>query len=140
MATHEIVEKDWESYFQAFTERHRGALVTVEDVDPMTQPEVETEDMPFVSIAYRPAESGAAVIELVTEGGDGGGGGSNIMLESPCFRHSAVSLTSGKRRTADPSCTSSDGFTTKVAPSSIPSVISTELPKSRPRSTFWKCT
>jgi len=76
MATHEIAEKDWTTYFQAFTERHRGALVTIEDVDPLAQEEqeleIETKDLPFVSIAYTSNAHGEAKIELVTEGAHDG--------------------------------------------------------------------
>ena len=73
MATHEVPEKDWETYFQAFSERHRGALVTIENVDPLEQPETASSRLPFVAIAYRSAESGSAVIEVTTdEGGHGG--------------------------------------------------------------------
>jgi hypothetical protein len=51
MATHEIPKPEWESYFAAFTERHQGALVSIEDVDPAAaQPEYETRDLPFLSI------------------------------------------------------------------------------------------
>jgi len=72
MATHEIAESDWETYFQAFTERHKGALLSIEDVDPMSQPRYEMRDMPFVSIAYKPHATNGPIIELVTSAKDGG--------------------------------------------------------------------
>ncbi len=72
MATHDIPQTDWETYLTEFTERHQGALVTIEDVDPMTSPTVEAGDLTFVSISYKGQGDGHGVIELVTvsEGGD----------------------------------------------------------------------
>jgi hypothetical protein len=82
MATHEIPEKDWATYFQAFTERHRGARVTIENVDPLTQPEIATRDLPFVGIAYHHTASGAAAIEL-TFGNETGHGSSTHTVHAP---------------------------------------------------------
>lgn len=74
MATHEIPEKDWTTYFEAFTERHQGALVTIEDVDPISQPQYETDSLPFLSIAYRQDAPGGPVIELALDAKDGAPG------------------------------------------------------------------
>ncbi len=69
MATHDIPRNDWESYLSQFTQRHQGALVTIEDVDPMTNPTVEAGDRTFVSIGYKAEEGDGGVIELVTTSG-----------------------------------------------------------------------
>lgn len=66
MATHDIPRQDWESYLSQFTQRHQGALITIEDVDPMTDPAVEAGDLTFVSIGYKAEEGDGGVIELVT--------------------------------------------------------------------------
>lgn len=66
MATHDIPRTDWETYLSEFTQHHQGALVTIEDVDPMTSPTVEAGDLAFVSISYRSQEDEGGVIELVT--------------------------------------------------------------------------
>lgn len=70
MATHDIPRADWETYLSEFTERHQGALVTIEDVDPMTSPSVEAGDLSFVSIRYEEQGNEGGMIELVT-GQDG---------------------------------------------------------------------
>jgi hypothetical protein len=72
MATHDIPQTDWETYLTDFTERHQGALVTIEDVDPMTSPTVEGGDLTFVSIRYNANGNEGGVITLVTnsEGND----------------------------------------------------------------------
>ena len=69
MATHDIPQTDWETYFSAFTERHKDALITIEDVDPLTNPTMEAGSMTFVSIQYKPQGSEGGVIELVTAAG-----------------------------------------------------------------------
>ena len=69
MATHDIPQKDWEAYLSAFTERHKGALVTIEDVDPLTNPTIEAGDLSFVSITYKSQSGDEGVIELVTTSG-----------------------------------------------------------------------
>ena len=72
MATHEIAEKDWAAYFETFTERRKGSLVSIEDVDPTSQPSFETHDLPFVSITYHRDASGGPAIELITAEKDAG--------------------------------------------------------------------
>ena len=69
MATHDIPQNDWDSYLSQFTQRHQGALVTIEDVDPMTNPTVEAGDLTFVSIDYKAEEGDGGVIELITTSG-----------------------------------------------------------------------
>ncbi|MES2465075.1 MAG: hypothetical protein V4671_31300, partial [Armatimonadota bacterium] len=70
MATHDIPQTDWETYLAAFTERHQGALVTIEDVDPMTSPTVEAGDLVFTAIRYKAQGNDGGVIELVTTSGE----------------------------------------------------------------------
>ncbi|MBC8102326.1 MAG: DUF5335 family protein [Cytophagales bacterium] len=83
MATHEIPQSDWEKYLSDFSERHRGALVTIEDVDPMSSPVIETRDLPFVSIGYdADGADGAGIIELVL-GATGGGHGKTHAIPAP---------------------------------------------------------
>ena len=69
MATHEIPKADWETYLTAFTGRHQGALVTIEDVDPASTPKTKGGDLPFVSIGYKAHEGDSDAIELVTSKG-----------------------------------------------------------------------
>lgn len=71
MATHDIPETDWETYLSAFTQRHQGALVTIEDVDPMTTPTIEAGGHLFVSLSYSAEKGEGGVIELVTTAAGG---------------------------------------------------------------------
>ena len=69
MATHDIPKADWETYLAAFTERHQGALVTIENVDPTSTPKVEGGEQEFVSIGYKAHAGDSDAIELVTSKG-----------------------------------------------------------------------
>ncbi len=56
MATHQIPEDQWTSFFEVFTERRKGASVNVEVADPKRGPRMETENQS---------------LDAITLGGDG---------------------------------------------------------------------
>lgn len=73
MATHDIPREQWKQFFEEFSKRHQGrARVTVEAVDPRTQPHVEANRLPFVGISYeeKGSDAGSVVLLLGTEPND----------------------------------------------------------------------
>jgi len=64
MATHEIAKDDWKTFLTTFSERRKGALVTVEVADPQHGPRKEIDGLPLVGISYEETGSGAGSILL----------------------------------------------------------------------------
>ncbi|MBC8142205.1 MAG: DUF5335 family protein [Armatimonadetes bacterium] len=50
MATHQIPEDQWTSFFEVFTERRKGAAVNVEVADPKRGPRMEVSDQSLEAI------------------------------------------------------------------------------------------
>jgi len=50
MPTREIQRNEWVSFFDSFSSRHRGWLVTVEIMDPEIGDQTEARDLPLVGI------------------------------------------------------------------------------------------
>lgn len=65
MATHEIPASEWKSFLQTFSERRKGAKVTVEVTDPKQGPRREIGGLALVGITYEGEGSGAGTIELL---------------------------------------------------------------------------
>lgn len=73
MATHDIPREQWKTFFEDFSRRHQGrARVTVEAVDPKTQPHVEANALPFVGLSFeeKGSDTGSIVLLLGAERGD----------------------------------------------------------------------
>lgn len=72
MATHDIDRATWADFFNDFSRRHQGALVTVEAVAPNHGPQAETRALPFVGITFenKESEAGAILLLIGTETGD----------------------------------------------------------------------
>ena len=73
MATHEIPQDQWESFFSVFSERRNGAIVTVELADPQKGPRKAETNQPLTGIMLDDAGSvvvqfgGDAVSRTITE-------------------------------------------------------------------------
>lgn len=68
MATHEIPQEQWESFFTVFSERRSGALVTVEVADPQKGPRKAETNQPLMNISIN--EAGSVVVRLGGTGSD----------------------------------------------------------------------
>jgi hypothetical protein len=65
MPTREIQRNEWVSFFDSFSSRHRGWLVTVEIMDPEIGDQTEARDLPLVGITAELNERGPDQIEIL---------------------------------------------------------------------------
>lgn len=65
MPTREIQRNEWVSFFDSFSNRHRGWLVTVEIMDPEIGDQTEARDLPLVGITAELNERGPDQIEIL---------------------------------------------------------------------------
>jgi hypothetical protein len=72
MATHEIPKEQWSDFLTTFSDRRKGAKVTVEVADPHKGPRKEVADLPLIGITIDDAGSDAGSISLLLgeEGSD----------------------------------------------------------------------
>ena len=72
MATHDISSDRWTAFFEEFSSRRQGALITVETIAPQEEPKTEIHALPLVGISLDTKGSGANSIELLlgTEASD----------------------------------------------------------------------
>ncbi|MBC8138498.1 MAG: DUF5335 family protein [Fibrella sp.] len=68
MATHEIPQDQWESFFAVFSERRNGALVTVELADPQKGPRKAETNQPLTGITID--DAGSVLLQLGGTGSD----------------------------------------------------------------------
>jgi hypothetical protein len=65
MPTREIQRNEWVSFFDSFSSRHRGWLVTVEIMDPEIGDQTEAGDLPLEGITAELNERGPDQIEIL---------------------------------------------------------------------------
>lgn len=65
MPTREIQRNEWVSFFDSFSSRHRGWLVTVEIMDPEIGDQTEARDLPLEGITAELNERGPDQIEII---------------------------------------------------------------------------
>jgi hypothetical protein len=65
MPTREIQRNEWVSFFDSFSSRHRGWLVTVEIMDPEIGDQTEARDLPLEGITAELNERGPDEIEII---------------------------------------------------------------------------
>lgn len=65
MPTQEIQRNEWVSFFDSFSRRHRGWLVTVEMMDPEIGDQTEARDLPLEGITAELNERGPDQIEII---------------------------------------------------------------------------
>ena len=65
MPTTQIQQNDWVTFFDSFSNKHRGWLVTLEIMDPDIGDQTEARDLPLVGITAELNERGADQIEIV---------------------------------------------------------------------------
>jgi hypothetical protein len=65
MPTREIQRNEWVSFFNSFSSRHRGWLVTVEIMDPEIGDQTEVRDLPLEGITAELNERGPDQIEIL---------------------------------------------------------------------------
>jgi hypothetical protein len=65
MPTQEIRRNEWVSFFNSFSSRHLGWLVTVEIMDPEIGDQTEARDLPLVGITAELNERGPDQIEIL---------------------------------------------------------------------------
>lgn len=65
MPTQEIQRDEWVSFFNSFSSRHLGWLVTVEIMDPEIGDQTEARDLPLVGITAELNERGPDQIEIL---------------------------------------------------------------------------
>jgi hypothetical protein len=65
MPTQEIQRNEWMNFFDSFSNRHRGWLVTVEIMDPDIGDQTEARDLPLVGITAELNERGPDQIEIL---------------------------------------------------------------------------
>ena len=65
MPTREIQRNEWVSFFDSFSSRHRGWLVTVEIMDPEIGDQTEARDLPLEGITAELNERGPDQIEIL---------------------------------------------------------------------------
>ncbi len=94
MATHEIPKEQWETFFTTFSERRKGALVTVEVADPQKGPRKEVSNLPLIGITIDDAGSGAGHVSLLL--GDAGSDNITHTVTEPkaVYHKSAAGLLS----------------------------------------------
>jgi hypothetical protein len=64
MSTEEIQRKQWPSFFNGFSRRHQGWLVTVEVLGPDIGDQVEVRELPLEGITAELNDSGEDAIEI----------------------------------------------------------------------------
>ena len=65
MPTTQIQQNDWVTFFDSFSNRHRGWLVTLEIMDPDIGDQTEARDLPLVGITAELSDRGPDQIEIV---------------------------------------------------------------------------
>lgn len=65
MPTREIQRNEWVSFFDSFSSRHRGWLVTVEIMDPEIGDQTEARDLPLEGITAELNLHGPDQIEII---------------------------------------------------------------------------
>jgi hypothetical protein len=65
MPTLEIPREEWTTFFDSFSNRHRGWLVTLEILDPEIGDQTEAHDLPLEGITAELNQRGADQIEVV---------------------------------------------------------------------------
>jgi len=65
MPTREIQSKEWVRFFDSFSNRHRGWLVTLEIMDPEIGDQTKARDLPLEGITTELNERGPDNIEIV---------------------------------------------------------------------------
>jgi hypothetical protein len=71
MATREIPRGEWVSFFDSFSNVHRGWLVTVEIMSPDIGDQIEARNLPLERITAKLNEGGEDVIEIVAGAEEG---------------------------------------------------------------------
>jgi hypothetical protein len=91
MATHEIPQDQWESFFTVFSERRSGALVTIETADPQKGPRKAETNQPLTGITID--DAGSVVLRM---GGAGGNDAVTRTITEPkaVYHKSAAGLMS----------------------------------------------
>jgi Family of unknown function (DUF5335) len=69
MVTREIPKDEWMEFFDGFSRRHDGWLVTVEVLDKRLGAQIEVEERPLKGIAAGRGERGTSGIEIMTGSG-----------------------------------------------------------------------
>ncbi|HSE98892.1 MAG TPA: DUF5335 family protein [Blastocatellia bacterium] len=64
MLTEEIPRKEWASFFNGFSRRHKGWLVTVEVLGPDVGDQIEARELPLEGITAELRDSGQDQIEI----------------------------------------------------------------------------
>ncbi|HEV8485285.1 MAG TPA: DUF5335 family protein [Blastocatellia bacterium] len=65
MPTRKITRREWMSFFDSFSNQHRGWLVTIEIMDPEIGDQTLARDLPLEGITAELNEQGADEIEIV---------------------------------------------------------------------------
>jgi len=65
MPSREIQRNEWVSFFDSFSSRHRGWLVTVEIMDPEIGDQTEARDLPLEGITAELNDRGTDQIEII---------------------------------------------------------------------------
>jgi len=65
MPTREIQRNEWVSFFDSFSSRHQGWLVTVQIMDPEIGDQTEARDLPLEGITAELNERGPDQIEII---------------------------------------------------------------------------
>jgi hypothetical protein len=64
MPTEEIPRKEWATFFDGFSQRHQGWLVTVEVLGPDIGDQVEARELPLEGITAELSDSGEDEVEI----------------------------------------------------------------------------
>ena len=64
MSTQEIARQEWCEFFDGFSRRHRGWLVTLEMLGPDLGDMIEARQMPLAGITVEPGDDGETQIEI----------------------------------------------------------------------------
>ena len=65
MPAHEVTREDWPGFFDELSRKRQGALVSVSEVDPSTEPVLEIKSLPLVGIAFDEKGSERNSIEIM---------------------------------------------------------------------------
>ena len=68
MPTREIQRNEWGTFFDSFSNRHRGWLVVLEIMDPQIGDQTEARDLPLVGITAELNGGGPDQIEIILGG------------------------------------------------------------------------
>lgn len=94
MATHDIPKSDWKSFLTTFSERRKGAMVSVEVADPQKGLRKEVDGLPLLGITMDDKGSGAGDIALLL-GDETGHHVTHLITEPKAIYHkSAAGLMS----------------------------------------------